>query len=182
MRNEHIITALLLLLFFVCGCSLKYTMEDHDKTMEQVIDVLKTKKIGGIAGETGKAGAISFQLDLKERELIIFHPITGLARKIDLDSQTNWEYADYFPKELFRFADELIFEDFRATDWGDTVFYSYIRAGQELFRMEFEDGRPSEITAFLGRYLKNIAIDYPQESICRLSEEDGFWIKILEIY
>ena len=179
---KYFLTSALLLSIFT-GCTLKLTLEDHDRLMDRIISTVKEKTLSGKMGSTeGLPVAISFKLDLIKHTLIVYHPLTGASQKIDLNDIEKSNIPDDLPRDLLEELLSLNLDDLLRTDWGEIIFYSYIRGNKEVARLEFTKGRATELSVFTGRYPQSYRVSYPSDAILKLEKEGYFWVKILEIY
>ena len=173
----------LVISFVFAGCTLKLTLEDHDRLMDRIISTVKEKTLSGKMGSTqGLPIAISFKLDLKKNTLIVYHPITGASQKIDLKDLEKSNIPADLPRDLLEDLLSLNIDDLRRTDWGEIIFYSYIRGNKEVARLEFLNGTATELSVFTGRYPRSYRVSYPSDAILKLEKEGYFWVKVLEIY
>lgn len=184
MKKNNLLYVILLVLIIFSGCIRNVKKEKSSKEqLSNVIFTINNKKMSGefITKWKDKKVKLSFKWVGKDKILFVYHPITGKSYKIDLKNENK---KIQIPEEYYTKLNEFLpidINNFKESRYQSLDYYSYIKDGKEVLRIDFYKNKIDEITLFNDEKIYEINAIYSHNYVVKLVCKNIFSLKILEI-
>jgi len=117
----------------------------------------------------------------KDKIFFVYHPITGKSYRFDLkNGNKKIKISEDYYKKLNEFL-LIDINNFKESRYQSLDYYSYIKDGKEILRIDFYKNKIDEITLFNDEKIYEININYSHNYVAKLVCKNIFSLKILEI-